>query len=152
MGADDRVVVGQRGTGGAMSIRALWVVLLMLLPSAVFASTAEARKARDAGDFGKAWSILAPLAQKGDLNAMIELGDLMMMSSLPDKRERAIRFYRAAAERGSLDAEKRLRAINASPRGDKALTIPPGTSYQEFLAGRHDLTPEQVQSLKTQPY
>ncbi|MBJ2215990.1 MULTISPECIES: sel1 repeat family protein [Pseudomonas] len=59
------------------------------------------------GDKTKAWDLLFPQAQQGDVQAMFYLGEMMMRSpEYPDALERAMQFFTAAAARGHEGAKK----------------------------------------------
>jgi hypothetical protein len=112
---------------------------------------ADAARARTEGEFSRAWEILVPHAQRGDANALLALGDLMLHSDLPDARERAVRFYQAAATAGSGEADMRLRRMQNDEAAAK-LEIPEGMTYQEFLVKNRPSSPAQVQALISRPY
>jgi hypothetical protein len=53
------------------------------------------------GEKQKAWELLFPEAKKGNVNAMFQLGSMMMRSpEYPDSLERAEQFFTIAAQRG----------------------------------------------------
>jgi hypothetical protein len=112
---------------------------------------ADAARARTEGEFARAWEILVPHAQRGDANALLALGDLMIHSDLADAKERAVRFYQAAASAGSGEADMRLRRIQNDEAAAK-LEIPEGMTYQEFLVKNRPGSPAQVQALLSRPY
>lgn len=58
------------------------------------------------GDKSKAWEMLFPLAQAGDVQAMYYLGEMMLRSpEYGDNLERALKFFTVAAEKGHAGAK-----------------------------------------------
>ncbi|KKN96195.1 hypothetical protein LCGC14_0171250 [marine sediment metagenome] len=69
----------------------------------------EGLAALRAGQKIEAWNLLFPYAQRGDVQAMFYLGDMMMRSpEYQDHLQRAIEFFRVAAEKGHAGAQKLL--------------------------------------------
>ncbi|NVL48733.1 SEL1-like repeat protein [Pseudomonas syringae pv. actinidiae] len=59
------------------------------------------------GDKSKAWELMFPLAQAGDVQAMFYLGEMMLRSpEYGDNLERALKFFTVAAEKGHAGAKE----------------------------------------------
>ena len=66
------------------------------------------------GDKGKAWEILFPLAQSGDVQSMFYLGEMMLRSpEYGDNLERAIKFFTVAAAKGHEGAKAMLPRVKS---------------------------------------
>lgn len=61
------------------------------------------------GDKSKAWELLFPQAQAGDVQAMYYLGEMMLRSpEYGDNLERAVKFFTVAASKGHAGAKEML--------------------------------------------
>lgn len=66
------------------------------------------------GDKEKAWEILFPLAQSGEVQSMFYLGEMMVRSpEYGDNLERAIKFFTVAAAKGHEGAKAMLPRVKA---------------------------------------
>lgn len=64
------------------------------------------------GDKAKAWELMFPLAQAGDVQSMFYLGDMMLRSpEYGDNLDRAMKFFSVAAARGHAGAKKQLEVV-----------------------------------------
>lgn len=78
-----------------------------------------------AGDKTKAWGLLFPEANKGDVQAMFYLGDMMLRSpEYGDHIERSISFFSAAAARGHTGAKELLNQAQSILAKKTAGTLP----------------------------
>lgn len=77
------------------------------------------------GDKTKAWDLMFPLAQAGDVQAMFYLGEMMMRSpEYGDNLERALRFFTVAAEKGHTGAKELVPRVKQMLVQDKSGAIP----------------------------
>lgn len=78
--------------------------------SSTLAQSPELHKGLQAmrgGDKAKAWELMFPLAQAGDVQAMFYLGEMMLRSpEYGDNLERALKFFTVAAEKGHAGAKE----------------------------------------------
>ena len=66
------------------------------------------------GDKGKAWELLFPLAQSGEVQSMFYLGEMMVRSpEYGDNLERAFKFFTVAAAKGHEGAKAMLPRVKA---------------------------------------
>jgi len=66
------------------------------------------------GDKEKAWELLFPLAQSGEVQSMFYLGEMMVRSpEYGDNLERAIKFFTVAAAKGHEGAKAMLPRVKA---------------------------------------
>ncbi len=66
------------------------------------------------GDKGKAWELLFPLAQAGDVQSMYYLGEMMLRSpEYGDNLERAFKFFKVAASKGHDGAKAMLPRVKS---------------------------------------
>lgn len=71
-------------------------------------------EAMRSGDKEKAWEILFPLAQSGEVQSMFYLGEMMVRSpEYGDNLERAIKFFTVAAAKGHEGANAMLPRVKA---------------------------------------
>jgi TPR repeat protein len=105
--------------------RGLFVLLLMVLASAVFSVAARAQsyddgmRAYDAGDFAKALEIWGPVAENGDAVAQYSLGKLLEIggAGVPFDLVTAAKWYRRSASQGISSAQNNLGLMYAQGRG-----------------------------------
>lgn len=66
------------------------------------------------GDKAKAWELLFPQAQAGDVQSMFYLGEMMLSSpEYSDYLERAVKFFTVAAAKGHAGAKEMLPRVQA---------------------------------------
>lgn len=64
------------------------------------------------GDKSKAWELMFPLAQGGDVQSMFYLGEMMLRSpEYGDNLERAVKFFSVAAAKGHAGAKQQLERV-----------------------------------------
>lgn len=101
--------------------------LLMLLTSLLLVATSaygdpqyytqpeklkEGLAAMREGDKAKAWEVMFPLAQAGDVQSMFYLGEMMLRSpEYGDNLERATKFFTVAAAKGHAGAKEQLERV-----------------------------------------
>ncbi|MFN4310007.1 MAG: hypothetical protein ACK4FK_05380 [Ferrovibrio sp.] len=111
------------GTGAVMRLAAtagLCAALLLAAPA--HAGFADGVKAYEAGDYAGAHAAWAPLAERGDVAAMRNLGHLYRWGQGVERDiQQAIHWYRRAAETGFSRAQANLAAIYL--QGDDGVPI-----------------------------
>lgn len=101
---------------------------LLLAAVPAHADFAQGVKAYEAGEFKTAYDAWLPLAEKGDVAAMRNIGHLYRWGQGVDKNiEEAMRWYRKAAESGFSRAQANLAAIYL--QGDEGVPV----NYEEAL-------------------
>ena len=79
---------------------------------------ASADRAIARGNYAEAAATLKPLAEKGNAQAMVKLGDLYLAGQGVERSdELALRMYRGASDRGNSDAHQRLGDLYTKGRG-----------------------------------
>ncbi|HTM62466.1 MAG TPA: protein kinase [Burkholderiales bacterium] len=79
---------------------------------------ASADRAIARGNYAEAAAALKPLAEKGNAQAMVKLGDLYLAGQGVERSdELALRMYRAASDRGNAEAHQRLGDLYTKGRG-----------------------------------
>ena len=79
-------------------------------------ATAERAIAR--GNYAEAAATLRPLAERGNAQAMVKLGDLYLAGQGVERSdELALRMYRGASDRGNGEAHQRLGSLYDKGRG-----------------------------------
>lgn len=88
------------------------------------------------GDKVKAWDLMFPLAQSGDVQSMFYLGEMMISSpEYGDNLERALKFFTVAAAKGHEGAKQQLERV-------KKLIAQKGSSAIPTIAGLSGLPTE----------
>jgi hypothetical protein len=116
------------------SLRLLLSSLLMLSHIAYAAETpmfTQSQQLKDglvamrSGDKAKAWDLLFPQAQAGDIQAMFYLGEMMLRSpEYSDNLERATKFFAVAAAKGHAGAKEMLPRVRAMLEEKTKGTLP----------------------------
>ncbi len=95
---------------------------LLLAPLPAWAGFADGVKAYEAGDHAGAYAAWAPLAERGDVAAMRNLGHLYRWGQGVERDiQQALHWYRRAAETGFARAQANLAAIYL--QGDEGVAI-----------------------------
>lgn len=107
--------------------------LLLLAPSQAWAGFADGVKAYEAGDYAGAYAAWAPLAERGDVAAMRNLGHLYRWGQGVERDiQQAMHWYRRAAETGFARAQANLAAIYL--QGDEGVSIDYAEAHKWFEA------------------
>jgi TPR repeat protein len=106
--------------------------LLLAAPQA-WAGFADGVKAYEAGDYAGAYAAWAPLAERGDVAAMRNLGHLYRWGQGVERDiQQAMHWYRRAAETGFARAQANLAAIYL--QGDEGVSIDYAEAHKWFEA------------------
>lgn len=85
----------------------------------------EGLVAMRSGDKTKAWELMFPLAQAGDVQAMFYLGEMMLRSpEYGDNLERALKFFTVAAAKGHAGAKEMVPRVKEMLIKVKTTTAP----------------------------
>lgn len=96
----------------------------------------EGLAALRSGDKAKAWDVMFPLAQTGDVQSMYYLGEMMLRSpEYGDNLERALKFFTVAAAKGHAGAKHQLERV-------KALVEQKATNALPGIAGMNGIPTE----------
>lgn len=107
--------------------------LLLLAPPQAWAGFADGVKAYEAGDYTGAYAAWAPLAERGDVAAMRNLGHLYRWGQGVERDiQQAMHWYRRAAETGFARAQANLAAIYL--QGDEGVSIDYAEAHKWFEA------------------
>lgn len=99
----------------------------------------EGLTALRSGDKAKAWDVMFPLAQSGDVQSMYYLGEMMVRSpEYGDNLERAVKFFTVAAAKGHAGAKHQLERVRALIE-QKASNTLPGIAGMSGMPSEADL-------------
>lgn len=77
------------------------------------------------GDKSKAWELMFPLAQAGDVQAMFYLGEMMLRSpEYGDNLERALKFFTVAARKGHAGSKEYVSRVKQMLAQTKSGALP----------------------------
>ncbi|WP_409766509.1 hypothetical protein [Ferrovibrio sp.] len=111
----------------------LCAAALLLVSPQAWAGFAEGVKAYEAGDYAGAYAAWAPLAERGDVAAMRNLGHLYRWGQGVERDiQQAMHWYRRAAETGFARAQANLAAIYL--QGDEGVSIDYAEAHKWFEA------------------
>lgn len=111
----------------------LCAAALLLAPPPAWAGFADGVKAYEAGDYPGAYAAWAPLAERGDVAAMRNLGHLYRWGQGVERDiQQAMHWYRRAAETGFARAQANLAAIYL--QGDDGVSIDYAEAHKWFEA------------------
>lgn len=125
--------MSRSGRIAAPLLAAALALPLLLAAAPAHADFAQGVKAYEAGDYRSAYEAWLPLAEKGDVAAMRNIGHLYRWGQGVDKNiEEAVRWYRKAAESGFSRAQANLAAIYL--QGDEGVAVNYEEAHKWFAA------------------
>jgi len=95
----------------------LWFALSMTISFAHAGAFEDGMAAFEAAEYKEAVEILRPLAEQGEVNAQIQMGNMYASGfGVKQDNKEALKLYHQAAEQGSVEAEYLLGAMYGIPR------------------------------------